>query len=134
MEPLSGYLALACELSKDNSLNGEAFNFGPLGHQNNTVEELLNEMTKHWHDIEWAKNSIKKDTLYEAGLLKLNCDKALHRLSWKPTLNFEETVRWTIEWYKDYYLNGPNEAVNNTFKQIKEYITLASQRNSFKLK
>ena len=36
---------------------------------------------------------------HEAGLLKLNCDKALSILKWKATLEYYDTVRFTNEWY-----------------------------------
>ena len=45
----------------------------------------------------------------EAGLLKLNCDKALFDLNWF-CCNFEETVKFTIEWYMFFYNQG---RVNN---------------------
>ena len=38
--------------------------------------------------------------LHEAGLLKLNCDKALFDLKWLPTMQFAETVKMTVDWYK----------------------------------
>ena len=37
LEPLSGYLNLAAELSQRSELHGEPFNFGPPAHQNHTV-------------------------------------------------------------------------------------------------
>ena len=35
----------------------------------------------------------KKEYFHEAGLLKLNCDKALKDLNWLPTMQFEETIK-----------------------------------------
>ena len=40
---------------------------------------------------------------YESGLLKLNCDKALHILNWHAVLDFEETVALTADWYRAFY-------------------------------
>ena len=48
LEPLSGYLHLGLELYKNDSLHGEAFNFGPRGDQNQTVKELINDLSKYW--------------------------------------------------------------------------------------
>ena len=60
-------------------------------------------MSKYWEKINWNDVSHKKDKFHEAGLLKLNCDKALCDLNWIPTLNFSDTVRMTASWYETYY-------------------------------
>jgi CDP-glucose 4,6-dehydratase len=133
LEPLSGYITLAVSLSQNPDLNGEAFNFGPPTYQNHTVEELVNELTNHWLGTGWKDKSTNNDTPHEAGLLKLNCDKALHTLGWKATLNFEETTRWTGEWYQTFYEKGPKDAASFTRSQIDEYMKFAQERNSFKL-
>ena len=59
---------------------------------------------KYWPNSGWLDISEKQNLYHEAGLLKLNCDKALHLLNWKSTLNFNQTAKWTAEWYKNYYL------------------------------
>jgi CDP-glucose 4,6-dehydratase len=56
-------------------------------------------------------------------LLKLNCDKALHKLNWKAVLDFETTIKMTAEWYKSYYEN-PKEVEKLTYNQISEYMDL----------
>jgi CDP-glucose 4,6-dehydratase len=129
LEPLSGYLALACSLERNVKLNGEAYNFGPSADQNYSVEDLINEMSKHWNNVRWNNMSQKGQHLHEAGLLKLNCDKALFDLKWSPTLNFEETVRITIDWYKAYYQQTNNCTSSITLAQIDEYTKIAHQRN-----
>ena len=133
LEPLSGYISLAVSLVQKLNLNGETFNFGPPAHQNHTVEELVNEIINHWSGAKWVDKSITNNSSQEAGLLKLNCDKALHTLGWQATLDFKETAQWTGEWYQTFYDKGPKEAVNLTFKQIDDYMKFAEERNSFNL-
>ena len=133
LEPLGGYLSLAVQLNRRSELHGEAFNFGPPANQNHPVKELVNEMTIHWPGSEWVDKSAGNKAPQEAGLLKLNCDKALHTLGWQATLNYKETAKWTAEWYRTYYEKGEKTALDITAKQIKEYMNLAKQRNSFKL-
>jgi len=133
LEPLSGYISLAVSLAQNPDLNGEAFNFGPLAHQNHTVEELVNEIINHWPDTEWVDKSNDNNAPQEAGLLKLNCDKALHTLGWKATLDFQETARWTGEWYRTYYKEGSDAAAILSMNQIVKYMSLAQNRGSFKL-
>jgi CDP-glucose 4,6-dehydratase len=125
LEPLSGYINLGIENFKDNKLHGEAFNFGPPASQNHTVLELVKEMSKHWDKVKWEDISQSNNGPYESGLLKLNCDKALHYLNWEAVMNFSETVKMTSEWYKGYY-NNPNDSIYKTSAaQISEYMQLA---------
>jgi len=128
LEPLSGYLALGAALSTNRELHGEAYNFGPPAHQNHSVRELIDEMSHHWDSVRWNDTSNAQQHLHEAGLLKLNCDKALFDLQWKPTLAFNETVEMTVEWYRHYYQNSEASIYDFTISQIDAYTKLASER------
>ena len=127
LEPLSGYLTFAQQLHSNQNLHGEAFNFGPSNDQNYPVSELITEMSKHWKNIDWIDDSDASHNLHEAGLLKLNCDKANIKLDWEATLNFEETVRMTVNWYQNYYSNS-DSMFDFTSSQITEYTDLAEKR------
>jgi CDP-glucose 4,6-dehydratase len=131
LEPLSGYLSLALNLYLDDSLHGESFNFGPQSNSNFSVLNLAQEMSKHWDKVSWVDESHLNINQYEAGLLKLNCDKALHYLNWRSILSFNETVKITAEWYKAYYLN-PEQIYKITQTQIYEYMTIAEENNTLK--
>jgi len=128
LEPLSGYLALGAALSTNQELHGEAYNFGPPADQNHSVRELIDEMSCYWGSVRWNDTSIAQQHLHEAGLLKLNCDKALFDLQWKPTLAFKETVEMTVEWYRHYYQNSTASIYDFTISQIEAYTKLASER------
>ncbi len=128
LEPLSGYLLLGEKLKRSNELNGEAYNFGPASNQNFSVKDLINEMGKHWEKVKWNISTGDNPSSNEAGLLKLNCDKALFDLSWVPTLEFEETVEMTVHWYKEYYNNSPMDEYS--LNQIIQYMQLAKQRRN----
>ena len=129
LEPLSGYLTLGAKLSmKSNKLHGEAYNFGPPAHQNHSVRELIDEMSNYWDSVRWNDISSSQQHLHEAGLLKLNCDKALFDLDWRPTLKFKETVQMTVEWYKHFYQNNTESMYSFTKSQINEYTKIASER------
>jgi CDP-glucose 4,6-dehydratase len=127
LEPLSGYLTLAAELYKNSELHGEPFNFGPPAHQTHTVLELVQSMSRHWDQVRWEDLSASGKHPYESGLLKLNCDKALHHLHWQAILPFKETVRMTSEWYRSYYEN-PSTIREVTLTQIREYETLIAAK------
>lgn len=127
LEPLSGYLCLAAALELDEKLHGQAFNFGPNAQQNHSVLNLVEEMSKYWDQVKWEDVSENSGGPYESGLLKLNCDKALHYLGWWAVMGFSDTVRMTAEWYGAYY--GTSEsAAKQTHLQIKEYMQMAKQQ------
>ena len=122
LEPLSGYIILAQKLSQNKELHGEAFNFGPKSDQNFTVHKVIEEISKYWQGSEWSSVKKSKNKFYEAGLLKLNCDKAQHMLGWTSSLDFHETIKYTAEWYVSYYNNMNVTEV--TEKQIYDYSKL----------
>lgn len=126
LEPLSGYLALGSALADEASLNGEAFNFGPKAENNFTVGELLCAMQPYWPGATWmAEEAV--DGRKEARWLKLNCDKALHQLSWMPTLTFAETAEFTARWYEHHYRGGA-ATWDFTDAQIARYELAAGER------
>ncbi len=132
LEPLSGYLVLGAQLAVKYELHGEAYNFGPPAHQNRSVRELINKMEQYWDHVRWNDISKSQKHLHEARLLKLNCDKALFDLEWLPTLQFDETVKMTTEWYKEYYQNDRKENLGSmcdfTISQIESYTQLAKEK------
>lgn len=126
LEPLSGYLQLGEQLYKDHTLNGESFNFGPQAEYSHTVQEILEDMSIRWHfeDSKEAYQITGDIKFHEAGLLKLNCDKALFHFRWKPTLDYQTLLEFTSDWYYDFYKNKP-DMFTYTKKQIEEYENLA---------
>jgi len=129
LEPLSGYLCLAENLYLDNHNHGEAYNFGPAADQNYPVSKLIGEMSKYWDQIKWNDVSENSGHVHEAGLLKLNCDKASSDLEWRSALQFEETVEMTVEWYKEYYQNPERSMYDFTISQIEAYTKAARLNN-----
>jgi len=128
LEPLSGYLLLGANLANSGKYHGEAYNFGPNANQNHSVSDLIIEMGKYWDKVQWSDVSQDQKHVHEAGLLKLNCDKALSDLKWKPTLKFEETVKMTVEWYKQFYKSKEQSMLDFSMTQISEYTELAGNR------
>lgn len=127
LEPLSGYLALAQKLAGDSRINGEPFNFGPTSENNFSVEELLVAMQTHWKGGSVVDVSSEGEQRAEARLLKLNCDKALAVLNWKPALTFGETAELVVNWYRDYYQDSTC-AWQITTRQIDAFVKRAACR------
>lgn len=131
LEPLSGYLNLGQELYNNKSLNGKSFNFGPKSEYNHTVKTLLEDLSKYW-DFKDVLNAYKITgdiKFHEAGLLKLNCDKALFFLKWVSTLDYETLISFTSIWYYKYYKEEVDMYLL-TLTQIEEYEERAKKKNT----
>lgn len=130
LEPLSGYLTTGQHLEKNISLNGESFNFGPAADQIFSVKQMLEAIGGNWtfakkHDLYEVE---RVPGFHEAGLLKLNCDKAHTFLDWKPVLDFSQTADMTASWYGAHYGTEKDMAAF-TRKQIASYVDAAKQKN-----
>ncbi len=122
LDVLNGYISLAINLNKNkNKFHGEAFNFGPNPNKNYKVIEILKMIKSIWPEIIWKTNLNKK--FKENKLLNLNSSKANKELKWFPKLSINESVKLTVDWYKD-YLNKKSSLYNKTVKQINFYKNL----------
>lgn len=132
LEPLSGYLWLGANLFFKNSAippKGESYNFGPPSDVINTVAEVAGDLKRYWPGFEVRLGDADCVNKKECGLLKLCCDKALAELFWRPTLRFEETIRYTAEWYARYYAEDPvPDMWSYTQGQIAAYVNAATER------
>ena len=129
LEPLSGYLTLGAALAAARTLHGQAFNFGPRGDRDRTVLDLIGALALRWgHDDPARAIQVAADASFrEAGLLKLNCDKALFHLKWEPSLAYDETIRFVCDWYARDHA-GRDDMYCYTVGQIGAYEALAHER------
>lgn len=125
LEPLSGYMALGGNLYQNEKLAGEAFNFGPNTAMEYPVDSLLNEMSENWGSGTFDLINNDDDKKKEANLLKLSCDKAAHELKWEAALNFKQTVKITVDWYKEHSLSPNNSMLDFTLSQLNEFVEIA---------
>jgi CDP-glucose 4,6-dehydratase len=129
LEPLSGYLGLAMSLNDSFDCHGEPFNFGPSVINDYSVKNLVIEMARHWNGGEWVDLTNQYEGPLEAGLLKLNCDKALYHLGWHATWDFTTTVSETVSWYNHYYHNSTQDMMDISIEQINSYVKSAHQQS-----
>jgi len=121
LEPLHGYLILGNYLMT-NKLNNKIvpnWNFGPNINNIKSVKEIANKSLKLWN--------VKKKILFrndkkfkEVNFLMLNSDKAKREIFWKPKLNFDDTMKLTVDWYKSFHKNENLEEV--TKQQIQFFL------------
>ena len=115
------------------AVRGEAYNFGPAADVDNTVAEVVAALATHWPGFVSEADPNAQAGVKECTLLKLCCDKALAHLGWKATLDFEETIRFTAEWYHRFYRGeGGKQAgkslLDFSLGQIAAYCNAAEQR------
>jgi CDP-glucose 4,6-dehydratase len=98
LEPLAGYLLLGQRLAVDPRACAEAWNFGPDESGQLSVGEVIADFSKHWHAVKFEIDTTTH--WHEAGLLNLNCDKALERLGWWPVWDSTTMLKRTAQWYQ----------------------------------
>ena len=101
LEPLFGYLLLGVKLYDNPLKYSGAWNFGPLPDSTFTVEDLVNKSIEIWGNGAY-KITKQENQVHEANLLKLDISKSVDQLEWKPYLSAQETIEWTIGWYKNW--------------------------------
>ena len=121
LEPLHGYLLLAQRLYEDSAEHAEAWNFGPDDADAKPVEWLADRVVSLWGDSARWVNTADADQPHEAGFLRLNCDKAKSRLAWRPRMNLEQALTWTVNWYQSFQRGDDVRAL--TEQQISNYET-----------
>ncbi len=126
LEPLSGYLLLASKLYEEGIKHSGGWNFGPLNQANHKVSELIDGIIKYY-----GKGAVvidgSSEKLHEANMLKLDMSKAYWELKWKPVLDFEELIKFTVDGY-DAEMAEKN-IYDERVKQISNYVELARQKN-----
>lgn len=122
LEPLSGYLLLACRLLdpdvESRRRAAGAWNFGPTPDNTRTVADLVGALVDRWGDGRWVACA-RADEPHEAGLLRLDISKAQRGLGWRPRWDFGRAVAATVDWYRAYAAGGDMRAVSEA--QIAEY-------------
>jgi CDP-glucose 4,6-dehydratase len=124
LEPLSGYLHIGQKLLEEKVEFAEGWNFGPSDEGSITVEEVVNNVKKHWDKIDYEINQ-DPNQLHEANLLKLDCSKAHILLKWKDVWDSDTTFEKTVKWYKAYY---ENEKAILTQEDLESYVSDAKEK------
>ena len=118
LEPLNGYLILAQLAFEDYNFVSNAYNFGPTSNDHLPVHTLVEIAINNWGNGQWKDTSNNNNNVHEANLLMLDITKATTELNWKPKLNSQQAIEWTINWYKE------GNSLDYTLNQIKKYTTL----------
>lgn len=102
LEPLTGYLLLAEQLCNAPAVFSEAWNFGPRESGMRSVDTVVRQSVDLWGEPSAWEISPGHQP-FEAAALRLDAKKASDRLHWHPRLDFDETLRWSIDWYRRWH-------------------------------
>lgn len=127
LEPLSGYLMLCQKLYEDGNKYSGGWNFGPINEGKYSVLDLISKVQSCLGRGEFAfDTTIKK--LHETNFLTLDISKAVNLLNWRPVLNFEETVQFTVDAYRaDFEME---DGYQQRVSQIRKYVAKAMELNA----
>ncbi len=118
LEPLSGYIILAQQLSAKPHL-ANAYNFGPDFNEATPVRRVI-EMAQ----VAWASNAQvhwgeSKSQLHEAAILRLDTSISQNVLRVMPVWGIDQAVCRTVAWYKN-QVHGAN-ALGLCVSEIKDF-------------
>ncbi len=120
LEPLYGYLLTASKMLADPIKYSGAWNFGPDFDSIVSVSHIVKKVIEIWGSGQW-KDMSGSYAPHEAGLLNLDCTKSKTYLGFRQRLSLEDTLKQTLEWYKE-YKNG--NVLEICIKQIAYYCRL----------
>jgi CDP-glucose 4,6-dehydratase len=118
LEPLCGYLMLAEKLSGSGRDHADAWNFGPSAGSVATVEEVATILSKRWGEQAGWKAG-ERSKLKETRALNLDSSKSNTLIEWIPVLSLQDTLEWTVEWYKSWHAGARMRMLSES--QIQRY-------------
>jgi CDP-glucose 4,6-dehydratase len=126
LEPLSGYLLLAARMleRRDPSICS-AWNFGPVAGDCLPVQSIVEQACRAWGDGRWDAR-VSSAAPHEAGMLRLNIDKAQSFLQWQPRWRVHEAVQRTVAWYRAFYAAPQTSMASRCLADIAAYEEAAS--------
>ena len=121
LDPLFGYIELAEKMWSYGDKFSEGWNFGPTIDDDKSVRWIIESIKKEMGEkINFEiDNSLQP---HEEKYLRLDCSKAEKRLGCKNKLNLQDTILWTLNWYKE-FIKG-SEMKEFTEKQIEDYLAI----------
>ncbi|HVF75633.1 MAG TPA: CDP-glucose 4,6-dehydratase [Acidimicrobiales bacterium] len=98
LEPLAGYLLLAQRLVEGDQAVPDAVNFGPDEESCRSVSDVVQKVFELTGTGKWEHEGGEQPP--EATLLRLDSSLARERLGWRPRLDLDDTLAWTVDWWR----------------------------------
>ena len=126
LDPINGYIKLAEMLGvSKNKIYESAWNFGPNNKSKKVIDVVKTVQTIIPIKIKYLTKN--PESFKETKKLSLNSDKARKFLKWKNRINFDDTIKLTIEWH----LNQVIKKVDADYKKtnFKNYKLMAVNKS-----
>lgn len=120
LEPLRGYLLLAERMMLHPAETPTAVNFGPDGASCRSVREVVELVFERFGEGTWTPGTASQPQ--EAALLSLDSALAERSLGWRPSLDLEMAIDWTVAWWQESSSRGNLRALAE--RQLDDYRTL----------
>lgn len=119
LEPLMGYVMYAQHLAERPDATPRGLNFGPSDADAQPVEAICRMANAS------LENPVKvvvegSGVSFESRLLRLDSSLAIGTIGWRPRLDLERAIPWTVKWYVDVARGA--DARSCCMKQIEEYL------------
>jgi CDP-glucose 4,6-dehydratase len=117
LDPIVAYLLVAERLAESGRAFAEAWNFGPPADERISVAQLADAMIRLWGvGAGWAPDTGEHPA--ETAMLTLDCAKARTLLNWRPLFDLDDTLKFTVDWYRAAFDGRDMRAV--TSRQLDE--------------
>jgi CDP-glucose 4,6-dehydratase len=124
LEPLRGYVMLAERLHAGAAGFAEGWNFGPEQSDALPVDGIVERMCAlYGRPGAWDAPGVTG--VHEAGLLRLDVDKAARELGWRPALSIDGALERVVDWHRRVDAGEDAQAV--TLQQIRAYREAAAK-------
>lgn len=124
LDPLLGYLLLAQRLCTDGLKCAESWNFGPGLSSEVRVRDVMDAAAHAWGGhARWQQDSVQH--LHESTSLRLDSAKSRATLGWRPLIDLNQAITWTIDWYKAFQRGSDVRSI--TLAQIMVALEVSSQ-------
>lgn len=127
LEPLRGYMTFAQLLTEGKVSLPQALNFGPNPQNFATVSQVVDTLAAIGSNpTPWQQDPGEHPQ--EASFLTLNSSLAKETIGWEPFLDLNQTLSWTLAWYKNFQLGA--DMYEFSLKQITDYEDIIESRYS----
>ena len=125
LDCLGGYLTLAEALADDPHACSGEWNFGPADADPCPVSRVVESLGSLWGvERSWVQDAAEHAA--EEQQLRLDVNKAAHRLGWRSRLPIEDALEWVAGWYRDHHQG--RDAKTLCDDQIDRYVKRAPSR------
>lgn len=122
LDPLAGYLIFLEHLVSDPASTPRALNFGPTNPEEATVAQVADFVAEGFRTT-WVNAAGQQPA--EMKNLAVNVKRAMRSLGWRPRLDTQQTLEWTVDWYRRFD-EGENPRALSV-GQIERYEALTSE-------